>query len=59
MTKKYFLEVLEDEANKIGIYDILPTLRLQLEHETFRHLMSIIQKAADAYAEQNFKTNEK
>jgi hypothetical protein len=51
--------VLEDEANKIGIYDILPALRLQLEHETFGHLMSIIQKAADAYAEQNFKTNEK
>jgi uncharacterized protein (UPF0305 family) len=55
MTKKSFLEVLEDEANKIGIYDILPILRLQLEHETFRHLMSIIQKAADAYAEQSLK----
>jgi uncharacterized protein (UPF0305 family) len=55
MTKKYFLEVLEDEANKIGIYDILPILRLRLEHETFRHLMSIIQKAADAYAEQSLK----
>jgi hypothetical protein len=55
MTKKYFLEVLEDEANKIGIYDILPALRLQLEHETFGHLMSIIQKAADAYAEQSLK----